>query len=146
MIYPSHVCSPSIPIFFSSNHQTQPQDNEVALQYTSISINQIKLCREFSRCLRPSLSCRCPLRDEPRILACPAVQQPQRAYSISANPTSLDEVYQTFNVSSLQAHCGRQQGGSFSETQSLTLKRTKIFKLSPSIVWASHAHFTYSNN
>jgi len=86
-----------LPIFFvelfpPSNQPNTQRDNEVAISFREISIHITKLRREFPRCLRPSLSCKRPLRDMPWFLqACPAVQQPQRAVSIP-----LDEVYPGF--------------------------------------------------
>jgi len=50
---------------FSPNQTTTTQGNEVALPHSESVTNLTKLCREFSRCLRPSLSSKRPLRARP---------------------------------------------------------------------------------
>ncbi|KAK0627973.1 hypothetical protein B0T14DRAFT_146679, partial [Immersiella caudata] len=80
------------PSFLAKPNPTH-QDNEVALPIQRFSIKLIKLRREFSRCLRPSLSSKRPLR------ACavlPARPQSSSLNEIVQTANSLDEVYQAF--------------------------------------------------
>jgi hypothetical protein len=60
----------ALPSFLVKPNQTH-QDNEVALPIQRFSIQLIKLRREFSRCLRPSLSSKRPLRARAVPPACP---------------------------------------------------------------------------
>lgn len=105
-----------------SLHQPKPpptKDNEVALPHLESVTNLTKLCREFSRCLRPSLSSKRPLRVSPGCQASPAVKQPQRDFQVSI--PALDEVYQTLAVSSLDPKGTPRKN---EQSDSLSLKST----------------------
>lgn len=118
----SHDMSQCCPPRFSSLLQPKPpppKDNEVALPHSESVTNLTKLCREFSRCLRPSLSSKRPLRVRPVARRRPQSSSLNEIFNCQFPPSTKFTRLSLSPVSTRKGLRGRKE-----QSDSLSLKTT----------------------